>query len=110
MKRDRKVTKRFVICDQGIIEANPVPDNLLAKPGSCPPGIYETVLMCDGKPADWAAHWDRLMTGLKYLGIDQTIVAGKVTPDSVELLAERNSMATGYSRLRIEVFHHKQYQ
>lgn len=59
-------------------------------------GLFETLLVCDGRPVELAAHLDRLATGLELLG------AG-APPADLEGLALAHSREIELGRLRLTV-------
>ncbi len=59
-------------------------------------GVFETVIIANGKMFDWELHKRRLQNGLEYFKLDIDIE--KILP-VVEELISRNSVVNGYARI-----------
>lgn len=63
-------------------------------------GVFETVLVRQGQPAHWAAHWARLVEGAGVLGIPVPFTEGRVVQAMAETLAG-NGLADAVLRLTL---------
>lgn len=63
-------------------------------------GIFETLLICRGKPFLWKQHWERLEQGAAFLRL-QLPMNSTGAYSAIEELLRRNSMSEGVLRLTV---------
>lgn len=61
-------------------------------------GVFETVIIANGRMFDWPLHKERLEKGLEYFNLH--IEAGNIEPIAIELI-KRNKVKEGYIRIVI---------